>query len=283
MRCPYPILVKNKFGQVRNIPCGQCKACRLNKAREWSIRIMNEVQYHSNSCFLTLTYDDKYLPSSGSLSKTALQLFLKRLRKSLDFPIRYYAAGEYGDESHRPHYHLILFGLAPDDEIFKNRHYDRKAKGYQCNMSEWRFGMCFVGDVTYDSACYVAKYTMKKVKGKNAKQHYEDLGIEPEFSIMSLKPGIGAQYVRDNRNRLAKREYVVGKNGTKYALPRFYKDKIVRNLADVEKRIREREKEQIDKAKSCNKDYWRYREEILQNAAEIVKSFLNLKGKKNEI
>ena len=283
MRCPYPILVKNKYGQVRSIPCGQCKSCRLNKAREWSIRIMNEVQYHKNNCFLTLTYDDDNLPSSGSLCKSALQLFLKRLRKSLDFPIRYYASGEYGDESYRPHYHLIIFGLAPDDKIFKNRHYDRKAKGYRCNMSEWSFGMCFVGDVTYDSACYVAKYTMKKVKGKGAKEYYENLGIEPEFSVMSLKPGIGSEYVRDNYNRLKKREYVVGKNGVKYALPRFYKDRICRNLVDVEKRILEREKEELEKAKSSNKEFWRYREELLENAANIVKSFLDLKGKKNEI
>lgn len=283
MRCPMPILIKNKYGQVRNVPCGQCKACRLNKAREWSIRIMNEVLYHKNNCFLTLTYDDDNLPSSNSLSKTSLRLFLKRLRKNLDFPIRYYASGEYGDESKRPHYHLIVFGLSPEDDIFKNKHYDRKSGGYRCEMSEWRYGMCFVGDVTYDSACYVAKYTMKKVKGKNAKQHYEDLGIEPEFSIMSLKPGIGAEYLRDNCNRLKKREYVVGKNGVKYGLPRYYKDRICRNLAEVEKRIRKRDAEELEKAKSCNKELWRYREEILQTAFDIVNSFLELKGKKNEI
>lgn len=283
MRCPFPMLIKNKFGQLRTIPCGQCSACRLNKAREWSIRIMNEVLYHENNCFLTLTYDDDNLPSSNSLSKTALRLFLKRLRKNLSFPIRYYAAGEYGDVSKRPHYHLIVFGLSSDDDVFKNRHYDKKAKGYQCKMNEWPFGMCFVGDVSYDSACYVAKYTMKKVKGKGAKEHYASLGLEPEFSIMSLKPGIGAEYVRDNRNRLKKREYIIGKNGTKCALPRYYKDKIGRNLLLQEQRIRDFEREEMKKVKISGKSWSRYRDEKLDQALNIVKSFLNLKGDKNEI
>ncbi len=287
MICPFQILRKNKFGQLRWTPCGQCKACRLNKAKEWSIRIMNETHYHESNCFLTITYDDEHLPSSGSISKRALKLFIMRVRKALAAPFRYYASGEYGEKSNRPHYHLILFGVGSDNLIFRNKHYIPKKGGFWCEMNEWPNGQCFVGEVSEDSACYVAKYTMKKLTGKTGKEHYAELGIEPEFALMSLKPGIGAQYIKDNRNKLRRREYVVGKNGVHYGLPRYYKDKLFagdgRHKIDVIKRIKEKDEEMSISAEKTGKEFWRYREEILQNAKNMVEAFLNMKGKKDEL
>lgn len=286
MKCPYPILVKTKFGTIRQVRCGQCTACRLNKASEWSLRIMNETLYHEDSCFLTLTYDDEHIPEYGSLRKKDLQKFLKRFRKRYEKSIRYYASGEYGELTHRPHYHLILFGVSPLDEIFKNKRYDRKHDGWHCELDTWNKGLCFTADVTYDDAAYVAKYTMKKITGKKGKQYYKERCIEPEFSLMSLKPGIGAQYMRDNKNKLRRRGFVIGKNGQKCPIPRYYWDRITgpfyreyearQKAKDVDAKI-------VEKAKASGKDYFRYKEELLESARNKVKSFMEMKGKKNEV
>lgn len=285
MRCPFPILIKNNFGQVREVPCGQCSACRLNKAREWSIRIMNETLFHEDSCFLTLTYDDEHLPNNKSLVKKDLQKFLKRFRKCFDSQIRYYASGEYGDESHRPHYHLILFGVSPTDDVFKKKRYDRSHKGWHCELDCWSYGFCFTAPVTYDDACYVARYTMKKLTGKKS-GYYDELGIEPEFAVMSLKPGIGAEYIRGNKGKLKRRGFIIGKNGQKCPIPRYYKDKIY-NPFEKEYLARENVQkiniEVKDKADKVNKPFWKYKEELLEGAQNKVKAFLDLKGKRNEV
>ncbi len=129
MRCTNPIMIRHPVsGRWLDVPCGQCISCRLKKAREWSIRIMNECSYYEKNCFLTLTYDEEHLPSSYSISKRELQLFLKKLRKKCKF--RYFGSGEYGDKSMRPHYHIILFGVGCNDNVFKNRHYSKHKKGY---------------------------------------------------------------------------------------------------------------------------------------------------------
>lgn len=285
MRCPYPILVKNNFGQVREVPCGQCSACRLNKAREWSCRIMNETVYHKNSVFLTLTYNDDSLPENGSISKRELQLFLKRFRKSLPSLIRYFASGEYGDKSKRPHYHLIVFGVGVDDEVFNNKRYVKSAHGYQCELDSWPYGMVFVGDVTYDSACYVAKYTLKKVRGKGAEEHYANLGIEPEFSLMSTHPGIGTQYMRDNRNRLCRRKCLIGKNGVKYGLPRYYKDKLFpaveRNLTGS-KHVRDELERLKERAIAIGKNIFDLACEDKRARADVMNSLIRLKKNRYE-
>ena len=97
------------------VPCGKCLSCRIAKRREWTMRLWHELPYHQSSIFLTLTYDDDNLPPNASLSKSDLQKFFKRLRKDLSYvdrKIKYFAAGEYGPKTNRPHYHAIVFGLS---------------------------------------------------------------------------------------------------------------------------------------------------------------------------
>ena len=116
------------------IPCGKCIGCRLKRSREWAQRCMLELQYHSSAYFITLTYDDLHLPMNEivdndgcivqspvhTLVKRDLQLFMKRLRKNSRQELRFFGCGEYGDESFRPHYHIIVFGLELNDlKIFK--------------------------------------------------------------------------------------------------------------------------------------------------------------------
>ena len=144
--------------ELIQIPCGKCIGCRLDYSRQWANRLMLESEYHDSAYFVTLTYNEGNLPlhyyvdgSTGeafpaaTLVKRDVQLFMKRLRKAFpDQHIRFYCAGEYGDESLRPHYHLILFGLKLDDLQFYARNNDfnyytssklNKIWDYNCNFS----------------------------------------------------------------------------------------------------------------------------------------------------
>jgi len=136
---------------------------------------MLEVMEHEASCFITLTYNDEHLPNPPEISKRELQLFLKRLRKAI-YPrsFRYYCVGEYGDKSHRPHYHGILFGIGPTEEEVIGK----------C----WGKGFVQVGTAEVDSARYVAGYVLKKMTKSGDTRL---MGRPPEFAIMSRKPGIG--------------------------------------------------------------------------------------------
>lgn len=207
-------------GRRLQLPCGQCIGCRLDYSRDWANRCMLELPYHDTAWFVTLTYDDQYLPKSfaadqktgevlapvATLQARHMQLFLKLLRRH--FPsdhIRFFGCGEYGTQSLRPHYHLIIFGLHLQDLVL----YKRSVLGYNYFNSEslsrcWidgdtgqSRGYAVVGAVSWDTCAYVARYMLKKQKGASA-DVYKQLNIEPEFCRMSRKPGIGYQYYRDH-------------------------------------------------------------------------------------
>lgn len=146
------------------LPCGNCIGCRLEKSRQWAMRIMHEAQLHEHNSFLTLTYSDQYLPKNNSLKKDDVQKFLKRLRRRLDKPIRYYQCGEYGEKFHRPHYHMCLFG----HDFYDDREHFKTSTGDKLYVSEllsevWGMGHCLIGDLTFESAAYVARYVTKKL------------------------------------------------------------------------------------------------------------------------
>lgn len=165
--------------ETREFGCGQCNHCRINRSRLWVGRMLLESMEHPYSAFITLTYNDEHLPNPPHLSKKAVQLFLKRLRGMLpDRNLRYYAVGEYGDKSWRPHYHLIIFGLSPTEETTVKK----------C----WPFGFIQVGTAEPHSMSYTASYVIKKMT--NPKDNRLE-GRTPEFATMSLKPGLGAGVV----------------------------------------------------------------------------------------
>lgn len=195
MKCTCVQYKKNKDGiGYTSYPCGQCIACRLNKVRDWTIRLMHENRFHKDSCFLTLTYDPEHLPADGSVHKEDMQNFMKRLRNYCP-NVRFFGCGEYGERYARPHYHLIIFGLSYKDPIFAGKKYDNKSKGYYLKSKLWKNGNMYLGDVTYSSCRYVASYVNKKQFGKKGKDFYSARGIEPEFTLMSRRPGIGAEFV----------------------------------------------------------------------------------------
>lgn len=172
-----------------------------------------EQVYHDSAWFLTLTYDDEHLPAAfptdpatgeilsvhSTLVKKDLQDFFKRLRKNSGQRFRYFAAGEYGSQTFRPHYHILFFGLSLNDlsQISKN------FAGQPYFVSDlitkcWPQGIHILGPVTWQSAAYVARYTMKKATHGFDKRYYDLAAIEPEFQTMSLKPGLGYQYYADH-------------------------------------------------------------------------------------
>jgi hypothetical protein len=188
------------------IPCGQCIGCRLEYSRQWAIRLMHEKRMHQESCFLTLTYKDENLPQHNSLNKKHFQDFMKKLRFWLDHKkIRFFHCGEYGENFGRPHYHAILFGHEFSDKqhLFTT---DRGDKVYTSKQldDKWTHGLCTLGDVTFESCAYVARYVTKKVTGKKATHHYNEIDYQtgeiltersPEYVTMSRRPGIGKSWL----------------------------------------------------------------------------------------
>lgn len=241
MTCFYPLTAyrldngeisfneKGKTKQKLSLPCGQCQGCRLERSRSWAIRCIHEAKMHKENCFITLTYNDEN--QQYDLIYSHFQKFLKRLRKK--FPqknIRYYMAGEYGEQTHRPHFHACLFGIDfSDKRLF--RELPSGSYLYTSKLLEqlWPFGYSTIGDVTFESAAYVARYVMKKVTGPPAADHYQvccpNTGelkpITPEFNRMSLKPGIGKKFLEKYLSDIYPNGTIIH-NGSKQKPPRFY-------------------------------------------------------------
>ena len=216
------------------VACGQCLGCRTDKSRMWASRIMHEASLYDENCFVTLTYDDEHLPSDGSLNKAHFQKFLKRLRKRFgDRRIRYYHCGEYGAQLYRPHYHACFFNLDfPDKELFHER--EGNLLFVSQTLSElWADGFSTVGELTFQSAAYCARYVTKKVTGKARQDHYLRLNIEtgelymlqPEYSTMSRRPGIGrGWYEKFKTDCFPSDEVPVPGVGVLPKVPRYYEE-----------------------------------------------------------
>lgn len=229
-----------------SLPCGQCIGCRLERSRQWAVRCVHESQLHDSNCFVTLTYDDDHIPHDFSLNYRHFQLFMKRLRKSTADPVRFYMCGEYGDQTFRPHYHACLFNCSfADRQFFSNLSSGSKLYTSDNLSKLWPHGHSSIGDVTFESAAYVARYICKKVTGPAANDHYSRIDpytgeiyqVVPDFSRMSLKPGIGANWFQRYRSDVYadgmsadKRDSVVIR-GVRMKPPRYY-DKLLASADD---------------------------------------------------
>lgn len=218
------------------IPCGKCIGCRLDYARSWSDRMLLEYERTRKAVFATLTYNAEHLPTVSkvdpdtgelveymTLLKRDLQLFMKRLRKHFeDREIRFFACGEYGDLRHRPHYHLIIFGIDlndfPDRRIsrmneLKQMCYDSKVfdnlwseRKYEVVDGKKQFyydpiGFTLLGEFSEASANYTARYVLKKQLGQDA-MVYDILGIQRPFTLMSRNPGIGMFFYDEHKDEM---------------------------------------------------------------------------------
>lgn len=255
------------------LPCGKCIGCRIDYSRMWAVRCMHESELHASNCFLTLTYSDDSLPSGGSLVKRDLQLFFKRLRKQLgSVKVRYYAAGEYGESLLRPHYHIILFGhdFAEDRVLWKVSH---GSKLYRSSLLEqcWPYGYSLVADVNYKTCAYVARYVTKKIGGKLADSHYA--GLQPEFSVMSRRPGIARDWINKYIDDVYPADYVV-MDGIKLRPPRYY-DIVYDITEDDMDDIKERRFDNVD-INNCSYDRLQVRKKVAESKFNnLIRSYEN--------
>jgi hypothetical protein len=211
------------------LACGQCAGCRLDRSKAWAIRCCHEASLHKENSFITLTYSDEYQPVS--VKQVDFQLFMKRLRKSvLPKKIRFYSCGEYGSEGGRAHYHAIIFGYAfPDRYLFQVRKGIRLYRSPELERV-WPYGFSTVGDVTFDSAAYVARYILKKINGVMAENHYkrvnyitgEVVNVTPEYTTMSRKPGIAHDWMRKFYSDVYTQDCVITPKGWKMRPPKYY-------------------------------------------------------------
>lgn len=234
------------------LPCGQCIGCRLERSRRWAVRLMHEASLHDSACFLTLTYSDEHVPSNGSLNVADFQRFMKRLRRGSSSPLRYFHCGEYGEQTARPHYHCILFGedfatkvvkgkRVPDRVLLKKT--ERGDHLYSSSrLSEvWGLGHVNIGDVTFESAAYVARYCLKKLTvskrsspediSKHKSKYFNSKTgewLKPEYVTMSRRPGIGGVWF-NKFHRETYRDDSVVMRGLEMMPPPFY-DKLLEKV-----------------------------------------------------
>lgn len=250
---------RESTGELCQVPCGQCIGCRLDKSRQWAIRCVHEAQMHDDNSFITLTYNNENLPEDLSLQLDHFPLFMKRLRRHYEpKKIRFYHCGEYGTDrdSHgqplphpfiegrdalgRPHYHALIFGLDFTDKTpFSER--DGIITFTSDTLSKlWGKGFVTVGEVTLQSASYVARYVMKKINGDLALNYYkkinkqgEILTVLPERTTMSRRPGIGFPFWEKFAEDFILDDTVVIRttNGSKtYKTPTYYLNLLEKDL-----------------------------------------------------
>lgn len=230
------------------VPCGSCLGCRMDQAGQWAVRILHESEYPTEQSdgspraawFATLTYDDEHIPENGSLEPEDLRLFLARLRKR--FPRRYlsyYACGEYGEASDRPHYHAVLCGPR---FLARDRVCDRHGAPVfvaQAVQDAWGLGLTELTGVTPESARYVAGYVRKKVRRKDDPTYYDRVNpltgeivtVAQEFSRMSRNPAIGRRWIERYWRDVYPRDFVV-MDGRPMKPPRYY-DKVMERIHPV--------------------------------------------------
>lgn len=202
MYCINPIYIEDRG----IFPCGQCRFCRTMRSNMWAMRMVHEKESWEDACFITLTYEDRYLPENGDLDKRAFQLFIKRLRKEIEpSRIRYFGCGEYGETYGRPHYHAIIFGLGFNVET--------KRLLVKC----WPFGFVKVKAFSKGGAKYVTKYVTKAPLGRS-KLDKLNWPRATEFQVQSK--GLGLSWFIQNIEIIGKRGIL--NRGRQVPMPRYY-------------------------------------------------------------
>ncbi len=188
---------------------------------------MHESQMHDFNSFITLTYRDA--PIHG-VNVAHFQDFMKCLRSRLSpRAIRFFHCGEYGERFARPHYHAVIFGFDFPDKVLYS-----ESNGHALFKSSfleevWTHGFCLVGNVTFESCAYVARYLVKKVNGELAFDHYwrldeltgELVAVTPEYCTMSRRPGVGASWMEKYGSEVFHNDSIVMR-GFEQKVPRFY-------------------------------------------------------------
>lgn len=292
------------------IPCKKCWACQLNYSAEWATRIMLEAKKDECNWFITLTYDDVHLPIAekielpknkknpngkiyendgtwtGTLYEQHMITFLNTLRKDFERRgyegIKYFYCGEYGEKTHRPHYHIILLHCPLEIKEFYNCHVDTNYKAHwKSHQLEkwWKYGILDIAELEWSCAAYVARYCAKKISFDTDKTEYYENGKMPEFIRMSK--GIGFDYFKENLHKIYDTDEIImrtvqGNIGSAKP-PKAFDRKLEQINPEMLEKIKESRKkaqERADKLKSELSDYTDYENLIM--AAEKVKKKMKL-------
>lgn len=206
----------------------------------WAIRCVHEGSLWDANCCVTLTYSDDHLPEHGNLVYRDFQLFLKRLRRRVGVPVRFFCGGEYGDRTDRPHFHSLLFNYDFRDKVVYK---ERGGKPYLWTSrfadAVWGLGHVVVGECSFESAAYIARYILGKGYGDASDVDYrkidesgEVFDLERECAHMSLRPGIAADWIRLYWRDVLRAGYVVI-DGKECPIPRFY-SRYMANLVEFD-------------------------------------------------
>lgn len=231
-KCLDPFIKK---GETIPLPCGKCFNCQKSKVSAWSFRLSKEAERCTSAFFVTLTYNTSFVPLSPhgfmTLCKQDLQNFFKRLRKTQETKLKYYACGEYGTKSNRPHYHIILFNcelknlVSPKEVVAVESGLIELNGQTPMTCPKWPQGQITIGQLTDASAAYTLKYINK---GRWRPKHQND-DRQREFPLMSKKLGdnyLTPQMVKWHKEDPNNRLHVPLKGGKKAVMPRYYRDKI---------------------------------------------------------
>lgn len=287
--CIAPLRLKVK-GETITVPCNKCNLCLQARRNDWAFRLYQELRTAISASFLTLTYEDEYVPISNdyklTLKKSDLHNFHKAIRQSQTrtllkikrqekmnserykhlkkkWKIRYYSVGEYGTETQRPHYHSIMFNIHP-------------LTLQKLAEKIWTKGHIKNGSVGFQSIAYCTKYLIDRAE--------DNQGREKPFTLMSRKPGLGENYMNSKKywhkqigDNLDDYRYYVIYQGQKQRMPRYYKDKIFskieRKIGGL-KAIEESFKlylDEIERLASLHPNPMSYYEERLYNKNESIK------------
>lgn len=278
------------------LPCGRCIGCRMEKARQWGLRCMNEAKMWRSSYYVTLTYNDEMMPPGGTVCLRDVQLFMKKLNKlqsgdAWENPVtgkvkrspRYFLGAEYGDDNRRPHYHALLFNVSFGDLRAHSSNKRGEPLYVSATLSDlWGNGFVTLGAVTFDSAVYCAKYALKKLtisdnSSMEVRDEYERRYIvydadgivyerDREFAVMSRCPGIGMLYYDKYGGEIRSHDNLIV-NGRKVRPPRYYDTKFQAIDPDGFDRVKSARKRQAVLAKPDNTPE---RLEVKEKIAEIA-------------
>lgn len=211
------------------VPCGHCRECRKKKAREWKVRLEEEIK-HEKAIFPTLTFSDesfqkleaetgiKWKERPNDIARIAVRRFLERVRKETGKSLRHWFVTELGQDptrTERLHFHGLAFG--PNAKQLIEKH--------------WKYGRVYFGEyVNLKTINYITKYILKK-----------DLMHKDFEGKVFASPGLGKGYADSHKHCWAKINYktiavptYTTKIGTKIALPKYFKDKI---FSDYEREV----------------------------------------------
>ncbi len=241
--------------------CGKCLGCNLHNANQWAARSVCEAKCHERTCFLTLTYSDENLPADGSIDVRHWQEFAKRLRY-WQGPFRFFHCGEYGEKTNRPHYHALVYG----HDFFEDRRYHKHSKTgeplyvAECLNELWSHGHVYIGELTPESAAYVARYCTKKLRGLKALdkygEHVDTTTGEvtpyqtPPYATMSRRPGIGQPWLDKFEQDVYPYDELI-QDGKNVGVPKYFDTQLEKTdpelLASLKtKRVKQAKKQKAD-------------------------------------